>query len=94
VRIGPNPTHGCIDWVSFHALLRSETELRQHLLGAGREGAVGRARSVVAARGGRRRHEIEWRGGGKNENEWVRIVMLTSTSLSSARDSALGKDFF
>jgi hypothetical protein len=94
VRIGPNPTHGCIDGVSFHALLRSETELQQHLLGAGRTGAVGRARSVVVARGGRRRHENEWRGDGKNKNEWGRIVMLTSTSLSSARDSVLDKDCF
>jgi hypothetical protein len=41
VRIGPNPTHGCIDGISFHALLRSETELRQHLPGAGRAGGGG-----------------------------------------------------
>jgi hypothetical protein len=32
VRIGPNPTRGCIDEVSFHALLLSKTEFRQHLL--------------------------------------------------------------
>jgi hypothetical protein len=31
VRIGPNPTRGCVDGVSFHALLRSEIEFRQHL---------------------------------------------------------------
>jgi hypothetical protein len=24
----PNPTRGCVDGVSFHALLRSETEFR------------------------------------------------------------------
>jgi hypothetical protein len=29
--ISPNPTHGCVDGVSFHALLRSETEFQQHL---------------------------------------------------------------
>jgi hypothetical protein len=31
---------------------------------------------------------------GENENEWGRSVMLTSTSLPSARDLALDKDFF
>jgi hypothetical protein len=31
VRIGPNPTRGCVDGVSFHALLLSEIEFRQHL---------------------------------------------------------------
>jgi len=31
VRIGPNPTRGCVDEVSFHAQLLSETEFRQHL---------------------------------------------------------------
>jgi hypothetical protein len=29
--IGPNPTRGCVDGVSFHALLRSDIEFRQHL---------------------------------------------------------------
>ena len=31
MRIGPNPTRGCVDDVSFHALLLSETEFWQHL---------------------------------------------------------------
>ena len=31
MKIGPNPTRGCVDGVSFHALLLSETEFRQHL---------------------------------------------------------------
>ena len=31
MRIGPNPTRGCVDEVSFHAPLLSETEFRQHL---------------------------------------------------------------
>ena len=31
VKIGPNPTLGCVDGVSFHALLLSEIEFRQHL---------------------------------------------------------------
>jgi hypothetical protein len=31
VTIGPNPTRGCVDGVSFHALLRSEIEFWQHL---------------------------------------------------------------
>ena len=29
--IGPNPTRGCLDEVSFHTLLLSETEFWQHL---------------------------------------------------------------
>jgi hypothetical protein len=32
VRIGPNLTRGCVDEVSFHALLLSKIEFRQHLL--------------------------------------------------------------
>ena len=31
MRIGPNPTRGCVDEVSFHALLLSEIEFWQHL---------------------------------------------------------------
>ena len=31
MKIGPNPTRGCVDGVSFHALLLSETEFWQHL---------------------------------------------------------------
>jgi hypothetical protein len=31
VKIGPNPTRGCVDGVTFHGLLLSETEFRQHL---------------------------------------------------------------
>jgi hypothetical protein len=29
--VGLNPTRNCVDGVSFHVLLRSETEFRQHL---------------------------------------------------------------
>jgi hypothetical protein len=31
VRIDPNPTCGCVDGFSVHALLRSKTEIRQHI---------------------------------------------------------------
>ena len=31
MKIGPNPTWGCVDGVSFHALLLSKIEFRQHL---------------------------------------------------------------
>ena len=31
MKIGPNPTRGCVDEFSFHALLLFEIEFRQHL---------------------------------------------------------------
>jgi len=31
VKVGPNPTRGCVHTVSFHGPLPSETKFRQHL---------------------------------------------------------------
>jgi hypothetical protein len=58
--------------------------------GGGKACGGGRAAAVMARRGRRRR---KLSGHGQNENEWSRSVMLTSTSLPSARDLALGKVF-